>query len=394
MMDMYAFFYSKKKRSPVMKHLIILLLLPSMVMAGIDDASVEAFDIKATSANTKADDNNGRIQALEAEDVILHQRIDTIQLTPGPEGPIGPEGPQGIPGATGPVGAKGDHGETGAIGLAGAKGDQGETGPVGPAGEAPVRGSFFGGVIALSAAENCLVNEQGFDCLENQSILLINVSQGVDASTDLVSIRTIMQDGEPVAVEQTINLAMYNVARIVQVPDASGSGTISLEVGRQIEASLARGADVHEFTLSVDAPFYAVNQPTGWRFHAAMLSATQIRLIIDETIVKVVSTESLGIIVKNETSFCGDNQLTVEINNFGDLHSDYVVNVTGDINTMWPVVSQTVILGRFEYATMDFYLKTYEHTQFNDGDEIMVKLYSPTGRRYDEVTVSYSSECP
>ena len=49
--------------------------------------------------------NKSRIQALKAEDVILHQRIDTIQLTPGPQGIPGPAGPQGPAGINGTNGA-------------------------------------------------------------------------------------------------------------------------------------------------------------------------------------------------------------------------------------------------------------------------------------------------
>ena len=79
--------------------------------------------------------------------------IETIELTPGPQGPIGPEGPQGpigetgpqgepgIQGETGPQGPQGPKGETGAQGVQGPQGLQGEQGPqgiqgpIGPQGE-------------------------------------------------------------------------------------------------------------------------------------------------------------------------------------------------------------------------------------------------------------------
>jgi hypothetical protein len=115
----------------------------------------------------------------------LQQQIDTIALTPGPQGlqgepglagpigpqglqgpqgeigPVGPAGPQGpkgdkgdkgdpgeqgpigLPGLTGPQGPiglpglkgdKGDTGDQGPIGLPGLKGDKGDPGPVGPQG--------------------------------------------------------------------------------------------------------------------------------------------------------------------------------------------------------------------------------------------------------------------
>lgn len=70
---------------------LIILFHPSIGMA-VDDATVQAIDTKADTANAKADGNNSRIQALEAEDAILHQRIDNIELTQGPQGAPGADG--------------------------------------------------------------------------------------------------------------------------------------------------------------------------------------------------------------------------------------------------------------------------------------------------------------
>ena len=58
--------------------------------------------------------------------------IETIELTPGPQGPIGPMGPQGPIGETGPQGPQGKTGEKGAQGP---QGPQGIQGPIGPQGE-------------------------------------------------------------------------------------------------------------------------------------------------------------------------------------------------------------------------------------------------------------------
>ena len=49
--------------------------------------------------------------------------IETIELTPGPQGPIGPMGPQG---EIGPQGIQGPIGETGPQGEPGIQGPQGE----------------------------------------------------------------------------------------------------------------------------------------------------------------------------------------------------------------------------------------------------------------------------
>ena len=66
--------------------------------------------------------------------------IETIELTPGPQGPIGPEGPQGPIGETGPQGEpgiqgpQGEQGPQGPQGKTGEKGAQGVQGPQGPQG--------------------------------------------------------------------------------------------------------------------------------------------------------------------------------------------------------------------------------------------------------------------
>jgi len=70
----------------------------------------------------------------------LGERVDNIELLPGPQGPVGPAGadgatgpmgPAGADGATGPMGPAGADGATGPMGPAGA---DGATGPMGPAG--------------------------------------------------------------------------------------------------------------------------------------------------------------------------------------------------------------------------------------------------------------------
>lgn len=60
--------------------------------------------------------------------------IETIELTPGPQGPIGPAGPQGPIGETGPQGEPGIQGPQGIQGETGPQGPQGKTGEIGPTG--------------------------------------------------------------------------------------------------------------------------------------------------------------------------------------------------------------------------------------------------------------------
>ena len=69
---------------------------------------------------------------------VLGDRIDNIELTPGPIGPqgeIGPIGPQGEVGIQGEIGPIGPQGEVGPQGDIGPVGPTGATGPQGPKGD-------------------------------------------------------------------------------------------------------------------------------------------------------------------------------------------------------------------------------------------------------------------
>lgn len=98
----------------------------------------------ASLATDIHDEAENRADALAAHQVAisgLNARIDTIELTPGPEGPqgergpVGPAGAKGDRGDTGPAGAKGDTGTTGPRGETGATGTAGATGQTGPKGD-------------------------------------------------------------------------------------------------------------------------------------------------------------------------------------------------------------------------------------------------------------------
>ncbi len=79
-------------------------------------------------------------EARIAGDAGLQQQIDTIELTPGPQGETGATGdtgPQGLPGndgLDGAVGAQGPAGNDGAVGAQGPAGNDGAVGAQGPAG--------------------------------------------------------------------------------------------------------------------------------------------------------------------------------------------------------------------------------------------------------------------
>ncbi|EKX41027.1 collagen type protein [Guillardia theta CCMP2712] len=69
---------------------------------------------------------------LARESRILHQRINTVAMQPGP---TGMSGPQGLPGPTGPAGQNGSPGSPGAMGPQGPMGPRGYRGLRGPPGD-------------------------------------------------------------------------------------------------------------------------------------------------------------------------------------------------------------------------------------------------------------------
>ena len=70
-----------------------------------------------------------------ATENYVDERIETIELTPGPAGPKGDTGEAGPAGKDGAQGPKGDKGDKGDTGKQGPKGDTGATGPQGPEGK-------------------------------------------------------------------------------------------------------------------------------------------------------------------------------------------------------------------------------------------------------------------
>lgn len=84
-----------------------------------------------------------------ASDAATKAYVDTVAVTPGPQGiqgipgPAGAQGPQGIQGPagpTGPAGPQGPKGDTGAQGPQGVVGPQGPAGPTGPTGPTGAQG--------------------------------------------------------------------------------------------------------------------------------------------------------------------------------------------------------------------------------------------------------------
>lgn len=78
-----------------------------------------------------------------ATESYVDSAIETIELTPGPQGEPGPQGIQGEPGIQGPTGETGPQGEQGPQGEPGLNGQDGEPGADGIDGKTPVKGTDY-----------------------------------------------------------------------------------------------------------------------------------------------------------------------------------------------------------------------------------------------------------
>lgn len=121
---------------------------------------------------------------------------------------------------------------------------------------------------------------------------------------------------------------------------------------------------------------------------------SRVSLTMDLDTLKVVRTESLGIIgeayVKAFESMSSNGTMVVHIQNYGDIKADYVATVTNcNMNIVEAISAQSRILEPSEQAVLNFDI----HTAYNldTTNECLVQLKSPTGRLYDEVLVKFDT---
>lgn len=89
-------------------------------------AERERDDLAASLEESRSD-----LRELGERTKDLHDRVTSLETTPGI---VGPAGPQGAPGPVGPQGPAGPKGDVGAQGAAGPPGPMGAAGPRGPQG--------------------------------------------------------------------------------------------------------------------------------------------------------------------------------------------------------------------------------------------------------------------
>ncbi len=117
-----------------------ILILSCIIFLSV---SSNVFADRDRHKHSKREGHGKPFRSLNNKIKNLQQQIDTIKLTPGPQGPVGLTGPQGTEGtvgltgpqgAEGPIGLTGSQGADGPAGLTGPQGVEGPTGLAGPAG--------------------------------------------------------------------------------------------------------------------------------------------------------------------------------------------------------------------------------------------------------------------
>ena len=119
-----------------------------------------------------------------------------------------------------------------------------------------------------------------------------------------------------------------------------------------------------------------------------------VALTMDIETVKVVNTESLGIIkeawVKTFKAMSKEGTMVVEVENYGDMKTDYNVSVTGcNMNIDHAIPQQSVTLDPAGGHTLFFDINTLFN--IDTTNECMVTLKGSTGRVYDSVSVVFDS---
>jgi hypothetical protein len=91
-----------------MKKILRIMMLASSIFfmtlpgyAADTSAEIDSIKTEVDVTRNQSNNNNSRIQALEAVTQDLQNQINTIELIPGPQGPEGSQGPQGEQGPAG-----------------------------------------------------------------------------------------------------------------------------------------------------------------------------------------------------------------------------------------------------------------------------------------------------
>jgi hypothetical protein len=151
---------------------------------------------------------------------------------------------------------------------------------------------------------------------------------------------------------------------------------------------------VHGMREFRDSMNFAPGMPMVLKHKIPYIDNSLVHLTLDATSIRTVKTESVGAIidawVQDFPSLSDDGTLNVEIGNFGDLKSDYIVTVTdASMNILSAFPAQARTLEPYESTYVEF--DVYTNYNLDTTNELLVTLKSPTGRIYDQTYVIFDT---
>lgn len=135
-------------------------------------------------------------------------------------------------------------------------------------------------LLGSSEFEDCLLTDVGINCDKNV-VFTAAVAHGLQARVEAVQMTTIIKDGQPVVVEEAVNIEMLKTQPIVTYPliydhtvayhPRDEDSTIlsdGYQIGEAITSyavtfKVTKGASVLEFTLSPEDPIFTINEGGG-----------------------------------------------------------------------------------------------------------------------------------
>ncbi len=229
---------------------------------------------------------------------------------------------------------------------------------------------YMGGLVAFTEdIEDCEVNEYGMDC-EHKAVIAVAVSEGEEFFIEA------LDEGPP---PETFTI------RVNKLPKSAVPAVRAFDVAVEV----VKGDETLNFTVAPDHPLYHAQDDQGptypIKIRAYLATDDLLMLVVDAVSLKVIKTESVGaIIAAHAEPYTADTrmaQLCVDLGNFADLKSDYVVTVTDCPLHVAPVEAQRAILEPYEEISLEFTLRT--SAPLTGDEDCMVTLRSTTGRIYD-----------
>lgn len=243
-------------------------------------------------------------------------------------------------------------------------------------------GSPVGGLLSFSPdVVQCVLNAQGNNC-KPMGMMVVGVVEEQRVSLQAVQIITIQVQGVPTEFEVVNALSFEMIPRVG-----------SFETGVfDIHIKIDNNTDIVEFDLSPDDPVFALDQPlVGLELNARLFDDAKVVLsMLGMTSVTQVDYDSLGILlaagVDGGNSTIRGALLTVDIQNYGDLPTNYLVTVTDLPDHIVPVNAKVMFLAQQSAGQLQFELRAL--APLMGGETATVRLKSLTGRLYDEVSIT------